>query len=233
MEFRVRQLHQMELSSKCNLRCVYCPSRSLPRPKIFMSLEHVEKGLRWVGRFRDRGWQGDLNLAGIGESTMHPEFVQIVEMARFHLGPDFQLVFATNGLLMTDELARALAPAKPIVFVSAHRPEKAGPAIEALKRAGIYAGMSSDPTESATNWAGQVKWHVSAQRRPCPWVRGGKLFMLADGRLSRCAYDASGVGVVGDISQDLDSLRTSPYVLCKTCEQDVGVPIELKEEHVA
>lgn len=230
MEFRVRQLHQLELSSKCNLRCVYCPSRNLPRPKVFMSMEHVGMALGWVSKFKARGWQADLNLAGIGESTMHPEFVEIVGAARRLLGEDFHLVFATNGLLMTDDLARALAPFKPIVFVSAHRPEKAGPAIEALKRVGLYAGSSTDPTEAATNWAGQVKWHVSAPRRPCPWVQGGRLFMLADGRLSRCAYDASGVGVVGDITQDLDQMKTSAYVLCRTCEQDVGVEIPKTEE---
>lgn len=184
------------------------------------------RALEWVARFRDRGWQGDLNLAGIGESTMHPEFVRFVNVARERLGAEFRLVFATNGLLMTDELAMAIAPARPDVFVSAHRPERAGPAVQALRRAGIYSGLSSDPTESATNWAGQVSWHVSAERRPCPWVKGGKLFMLADGRLSRCAYDASGIGVVGHVYDNLDKLQTSPYALCANCDQDVGVPIE-------
>lgn len=222
--FGVRELHQVELSSYCNLRCVYCPSYHLGRPKTFMSMDDFGLALSWVDRFRRLGWQRDLNLAGIGESTMHPRFVEMVRLARKLLGWDFNLVFATNGLLVTDDLARQLAEYRPIVFVSLHRPEKAGPAIEALKRAGIFAGTSSDPSESATNWAGQVKWHVSAARRPCPWVKGGKVIAFADGRVSRCAYDSTGCGVLGTLA-DLAGMETSPYQLCKSCDQDVGVPL--------
>jgi hypothetical protein len=223
--FSIRELHQIELSSHCNLRCRYCPSRSLQREKLFMSDEHFVSALKWVRTFRDRGWQDELNLAGIGESTMHPKLVEYVETARDVLGDEFKLVFATNGLLITEELAAALVPHNPIIFVSLHRPEKAGPAIEILKRHNLVAGISADPALSATNWAGQVKWHVSTERRDCHWVRDGRVFMMADGRVSRCAYDASGIGVIGHIDDDHESLRTSPYELCKTCDQDVGVEI--------
>jgi hypothetical protein len=231
--FRVRELHQLELSSHCNLRCRYCPSRNLPREKTYMTEDHFMKALTWVRTYKDRGWQHDVNLAGIGESTMHPEFVRFVHLAREKLGEDFGLVFATNGLLMTEELAAAIAPAKPVVFVSLHRPEKAGPAVEALKKYKLIAGVSNDPSIAASNWAGQVKWHVSAQRRDCVWVRGGKIFMFADGRVSTCAYDASGIGVLGHIDDDLDTLQTKPYKLCVGCDQNVGVPIKLQEEMTA
>lgn len=190
-----------------------------------MSDEHFVTALKWTRMFRDRGWQHELNLAGIGESTMHPKLVEYVEVARDVLGDEFKLVFATNGLLITEELVTQLLPHKPVVFVSLHRPERAGPAIEILHRHGLLAGVSADPSISATNWAGQVKWHVSAQRRPCNWVVGGRVFMLADGRISRCAYDASGIGVIGHINDNPDDLRTSPYELCKTCDQDVGVEL--------
>lgn len=224
MNFSVRDLHQIEMTSHCNLRCKYCPSRNLPRPKLHMTEDHFVKALAAVKVFKDRGSQHELNLAGIGESTMHPDFVRFVNLARERLGENFGLVFATNGLLMTDEMAKAIAPAKPAVFVSLHRPEKAGPAIEILRRHGLIAGVSADASVAATNWAGQVDWFVSAPKgRQCQWVRGGKVFMLADGRLSRCAYDATGNGVIGHIDDDITTLKTSPWSLCKTCDQDVGV----------
>jgi hypothetical protein len=191
-----------------------------------MSAEHYSKALAWAKVFVKKFDQHELNLAGIGESTMHPDFVRNVFLAREAVGDSCDLVLATNGLLVTDQLAAAIAAARPRVFVSLHRPEKAGPAIEALKRAGILAGVSADPSVAATNWAGQVKWHVSVTgTRNCQWVIPGAFMVMADGRITRCSLDSSGVGVLGTLEDDLLTLRTSPYELCRTCDQNVGVPI--------
>lgn len=226
MKFPLNSIHQIEITSRCNLRCRYCVHPKMARPKIDMDEATYLRSLEWVRKYVQRGSQSELNLAGIGESTMHAEFVRYVHLAREALGWNQQLVLATNGLLMTDELAREIAPTGILVWVSLHRPEKAGPAVESLKRAGILAGVSADPSLSSTDWAGQVKWHVSVQKgRPCPWVRGGWSIVLADGRLSRCCFDGSGIGVIGHINDNLDLLHTSAYELCRTCDQDVGVPI--------
>jgi hypothetical protein len=178
--------------------------------------------------------QGELNLAGVGESTMHPKFIEYLAHARAELGEDHQIMFTTNGLLVDDAMAQAMAPYRPGVFVSLHRPEKAGPAIEALKRAGItILGASADPSLSAVDWAGQVKWHVSAERTQCPWVRGGWMMVLADGRLVRCCFDTKPIAPIGHIMDDIQPY-TAPYVLCKSCHQDVGFPIpETLEEAAA
>lgn len=224
--FSLRALHQIEMTSRCNLRCRYCPSPHLARPKLDMDEPTYRRALYWAQRFVFGGQQRELNLAGIGESTLHPEFVRFVHLAREAVGDGCDLILATNGLLMTDELAAAIAPAKIKVWVSLHRPEKAGPAVEALRRAGILSGVSADPSINAINWAGQVKWHVSnGAKRQCMWVIGGRAIVLADGRLSRCCLDASGAGVFGHITDDLATLSTSPYELCRTCDQDVGVPL--------
>lgn len=233
MKFPIRSLHQIEMTSHCNLRCRYCPSPKLPREKLHMSDEHYALAIKWAGFFVRAGTQRELNLAGIGESTMHPEFVRNCHLAREAIGPNCNLVLATNGLLMTDELARAIAPTKMMIWVSMHRPEKAGPAIEILKRHGLLSGVSADPSVAATNWAGQVEWHVSAAKRTCEWVIGGRLTALADGRLTRCCIDASGIGVVGTLHDDLTQMHTSPYELCRTCDQDVGVPMDDEEEAAA
>jgi Radical SAM superfamily len=224
--FGLREIHQIEITSRCNLKCVYCPSYRLPRPKLDMAREHYEQALDWAKFFQGQGTQTELNLAGIGESTLHPDFVEYLAMARRKLGDRQVLLFATNGLLMTEALAKEISPLAPHVYVSMHRPEKAGPAVHILQRYGLLAGISNDPALASSNWAGQVKWEVTVPKgRPCYWVRGGKAFVMADGRVSRCAYDSTGVGVFATLADDLSKHATSPYVLCKTCDQDVGVPI--------
>lgn len=229
---KAHHIHQIELTSRCNLRCVYCPSPNLPRPKMDMTEDTWRRTLNWVQYFHAaNGGTRELNLCGIGESTLHPELVRYTFEARAVVGPDCFLNFTTNGLLITDELARALAPSGVKIGVSLHRPEKAGPAIEVLKRHGLLFGISADPSAAAINWAGQVDWHVSAMHRECMWVKGGLLFVMADGRVSRCCLDASGVGVIGSVHEDVAQFETSPYVLCRTCDQDVGVPIPEEVSH--
>lgn len=226
MRFPIRQIHQIEMTSRCNLRCKYCTHPNLGRPKQDMSAAHFTKALSWAKRFVEAGQQDSVNMAGIGESTLHPDFVRNMFWARKALGEQVQIVLATNGLLMDDAMAQAIAPMRPTVYVSLHRPERAGLAVEACKRAGILAGVSADPSVAATNWAGQVKWHVSVQgRRKCMWVSGGQVIVQADGNVSRCAYDAGrSNGVICTIDDDLAQFTTSAYSLCRGCDQDVGVP---------
>ncbi len=194
-----------------------------------MSRKTFERAIAWAKFFKSRGTQGALNLAGIGESTMHPEFIDFLAYARQELGgPEVQhLDFATNGLLVDDDLAREIARFRPRVWVSLHRPEKAGPAINAFVRAGLQPmGVSVDAAVSGTDWAGQIKWEVTAPRTPCPWVKGGWAVVLSDGRLTRCSFDGTGTGMLGHVDDDVTKLWTSPYSLCTKCHQDVGVPAE-------
>lgn len=231
--FPLRQIHQIEITSRCNLRCKYCVHPTMARAKQDMDRETYTRALDWVKHFQAAGTQGDLNLAGIGESTMHEAFIEYLALAREALGPRQVLVLATNGIRVDDAMARAMQPYYPKVFVSLHRPERAGPAINALRRVGLLAGMSADPSIAATDWAGQVKWEVTTPVKgaPCPWVRGGWGMVLVDGRITRCSFDGTGVGVFGDVWQDVPALSTSPYKLCTTCHQDVGVAMNegLKE----
>lgn len=223
--YSITSLHQIEITSRCNLRCRYCVHPTMPRAKQDMDEATYTRSLYWAKRFSHAGTQRELNLAGIGESTMHPDFVRWVHLAREAVGEFCQLVLATNGLLVTKEMAQAIKAARPMVWVSLHRPEKAGPAVEVLKAAGILSGISADPSIAAMNWAGQVKWHMSAPpRRPCPWVRGGRVMAMSDGRITTCCLDGAAVGVLGHVEDNVAALRTQPYSLCATCDQDLGIP---------
>lgn len=229
--FPVRAIHQIEMTSRCNLRCRYCAHPKMARPKIDMDDLTYAKALLWARKMPGP----ELNLAGIGESTMHPEFVRNVFLAREAVGDNVPLILATNGLLMTREMAMAIAPTKIRVWVSLHRPEKAGPAVEALKAAGIIAGVSSDAAIESVDWAGQVDWFVSTHQKglPCPWVKNGRVFVLADGRIARCCFDATADDIIGTLDDDVSKLQTAPYKLCHSCHLDVGVPLPpAKLQHI-
>jgi hypothetical protein len=198
----------------------------MPRPKADMDEDTFKHALYWAKFFIEKNGPHELNLAGIGESTMHPRLPEYLSWARGYMGWEQDLLFATNGVAMTEELAKAIAPFRPRIWVSLHRPEKGGPAVEILKKYGLIAGISVDSSVAATNWAGQVKWHVSVERRKCEWVRMGKVIVFSDGRVSRCSYDGSGIGVIATVRDDLTQFQTSPYDLCRTCDQDVGVSME-------
>lgn len=214
---RVRSIHQIEITSRCNLACVYCTNRSLKRPKMDILPDVFIRALEWAQYFAKAGTQTELNLAGIGESTLHPKFVELVALARSYMGPGVRLTMATNGILMTPELAKAIAPYKPEVWVSLHRPEKAGPAVEALKSAGILSGISIDPSVASIDWAGQVDWAVTAAPMMCQWIPKGRVMVMADGNVTACCLDADRCGVVGNVFEDISSLETEYFKLCETC----------------
>jgi hypothetical protein len=217
---KIAQLHQVELTSRCNLRCQYCVHSKMKRAKQDMPREVFERVLEIVAGFYKAGTQHELNLCGIGESTMHGEFEELVGMAREAL-PYIDLTMATNGVGMTDDIARSLQANLVRVWVSLHRPELAGPAIELLKKHGVLAGISADPSIAAVDWAGQVDWHVSAPPVRCMWLERGSAIVWSDGRVGTCCLDGQGEdGVIGTVWDDPDTWHSKPYSLCKTCHME-------------
>lgn len=237
----IRSIHQVEITSHCNLRCVYCPSRNLDKPhelgpdgfptgfgraKEDMTLETFEKALRWATHFQhEGGTQGELSLTGIGETLLHPQWREIVSMARAALPENF-ICFSTNGILLDDAACAHLASERVGVYISLHRPEKAGKAIEHAKRHGILMDVNASAATSAFDWAGQLDWYVSTDRYPCEYLRSGWAVVLADGRITTCCLDASGAGVVGTVDDEPGSLSIAPFSLCGPCHMDIVDPVE-------
>jgi len=111
------------------------------------------------------------------------------------------------------------------VFVSLHRPEKAGPAINAAKRHGILADFNPSAATSSFDWAGLIDWEVSAPRTTCEYLRSGWGVVLSDGRVTTCCLDATGAGVVGHVDDEIGSLALAPWgdekVGCAACHMTV------------
>lgn len=49
----ITALHQVEITSRCNLKCRYCAHPKMPRAKADMSEETFEATLKWAKRFVD------------------------------------------------------------------------------------------------------------------------------------------------------------------------------------
>lgn len=217
---KVQSIHQIEITSRCNLRCKYCVHPTMARVKEDMAWETFETALRWVGRFIEEKTQGhELNLCGIGESTMHPEFSHMVRRAREVIGPHRELILATNGVGVTEAHAEAMREAHMRVWVSLHRPEKAGPTLNMLQRYGVLAGVSADPSIASVDWAGQVDWEVTAPKgQECLWLRDSRAFVAANGDVLTCCFDGSGVeGRLGTVWEDVRGMESRAYGLCGKC----------------
>ncbi len=209
----VREIHQIELSSRCNLKCVYCPHHpNLPRTKEDMSEDTFRQSLDLIQHYVRQGTQTELSLTGIGEAMLHPRFVEYATRAREVVGPHRQLVITTNGLLLDEKMAAAIAPLHPLVFISLHRPEKAGPAIEIAKKYEILAGINASFATSSFDWAGSQKnWFVSAPKIPCEYLRSGWAVILVDGRVATCCLDADGSSTIGRVTDNPETLMLKPW----------------------
>ncbi|MBN1938929.1 MAG: radical SAM protein, partial [Candidatus Aminicenantes bacterium] len=91
----------IEPTSVCNLACVMCPNKDLPKEqKGFMDLGLFKK---IVDEAKD--FVFDVHLLHRGESLIHPEFF---EMVRYAHDAGIVTRFHTNGTLLTEDKARKL-----------------------------------------------------------------------------------------------------------------------------
>lgn len=97
---------QMELTNRCNLKCVECPNRLMKRERHFMSEEIFDVIL--ADYILDLKYGKNSMLPTIilhkdGEPLLHPNFLELIKRIG-NVKPDCKLDIYTNGLLITDDL---------------------------------------------------------------------------------------------------------------------------------
>ncbi len=113
----------VELTTDCNLGCAMCVKQTADcaihegqmATETFQALEPALQNAE------------ALILNGVGESLLHPQLEEFIETARVLMPAQSWIGFQTNGLLLTDEKARALLEAgldRICVSVDTVAPEK-------------------------------------------------------------------------------------------------------------
>lgn len=216
----IREVHELELSSECNLACVYCPHPTLKRAKAHMSMDTFQHALKHVAHYVRAGTQTELALTGIGEAILHPRFAECVALARATIGSRL-LTMATNGVAFTREHAIVCREFGVQVYVSLHRPEMAGPALALLREERVVHNVNHAFVNSSLDWAGQVDWHVSAQKTPCMYLKLGWAVIRQCGSVDQCCQDAHSLYPLGHVHDEPGTWRAAMTPLCKSCHLQV------------
>jgi anaerobic magnesium-protoporphyrin IX monomethyl ester cyclase len=104
----------IEVSNVCNLKCAMCPTFSGLSKHRFLALKAEDRGFFDIDaslEAMEEVLKGTLNIHcfGYGESTIHPEFKQIIEFLSKY---DVMLDFFTNGMTLTEEICEILVENK-------------------------------------------------------------------------------------------------------------------------
>ena len=220
---KITTINTIELSSKCDNSCDYCPAKDQHRFREvgFMSMEVFGKAVDWALHFARAGTQREINLFGIGEPTLNPDIVKMVRYARQILPFQQKLHLNTNGNTMTREFAIKLKEAGiTSIDITAHKARAAAETIRIFREVGIPGQISLDFVTNPNDWAGQVDWlKYEGQPMQCPWLHIGQATIQSDGVVTVCCWDAWQQGQMGVVTDDLTEMELKPFNLCKTCHQ--------------
>ena len=220
----VNTINSIETSSKCNLSCQYCMAKDQHkwRHTGIMSMETFKNALGWVRYFSNKGTQRELNLFGVGEPLLNPNIVEMVRLAREVVPLKYRVHLNTNGVYLTEELAYSLKSAGiNSIDLTAHDAYHTAKAVRILQKAGITGRISLDFITQPNDWAGQVNWFKSNVRYSCPWLHIGQAFVLSNGDIVQCCFDAKAANVMGNVLDLPGDILCGPFALCKDCHQDI------------
>lgn len=185
-----------------------------------MTVEVFIEALKFVHYFSTQGTQKELNLFGVGESLLNPNFVELLKLAHEETPKISPIHLNSNGKLITPELIEEFDKYLDQLDLTAHNARDTITAYKMARGHNFKLGMSIDFLTQPNNWAGQVDWFESEKFYPCPWLRDGQAWIMSNGDISTCCFDAFGKGIIGNVfdSQPWE-LEVNPFSLCETCHQ--------------
>jgi MoaA/NifB/PqqE/SkfB family radical SAM enzyme len=91
----------IELTNDCSLSCVMCP-----RGKMTRSIGYMDFGL--YKKILDEIYPVTINLTGMGEPLLHPEFLDFLEYAKKDKDRFIWVCLYTNGIHLNEDVAKRL-----------------------------------------------------------------------------------------------------------------------------
>lgn len=239
----VKSFKNIEFASICNLSCPYCPCKDQGehRPVGFMNEPVFDRVLYWLKKFVENDTQREVNLFGIGESTLHPYLIDWTRRIRKILPKRMNLLINTNGVAFSEMLCQGLLDAGvDKIDLTDHDAYHSMKTVEIFRKLGMthiknYGedakyppkafGISRDAVYNPNNWGGLVDWVPEvcySHAYVCPWLLRGQTMVFSDGRVTTCCQDAFARGVVGSVFDDnLDRIEYGPFVQCATCHERI------------
>jgi hypothetical protein len=230
----------IELSSLCNLKCLYCINRRLKedparRPGL-MTDKVFDQACIVLKELCDRGTQREIHLNGNGESLLDYKLIDRIKKVREIMGPNRHIGLSTNGVLINKNSAKELKESGlSQLDISPHWPYHARRAAYLMFESGMKKGMvSMGCMVMSHNWAGQLEPEHSIKcvlKNQCDPLIEGRGYVLSEGNVTPCCYDYRNLGVYGNVfDDDLLDRQIKPFELCKTCHQIIP-PFILKEHN--
>ncbi len=147
---------ELEVNSRCNLRCSYCPVSLIPKPDAprFMSDAVFE---RIIGELARHDYRGRLSYHFYNEPLLRADLERLVAIAARELPRAHQVLF-TNGELLTDERYGSLrAAGVAFIVITSHtgatHPERpfqivqTPPELELTNRGGLMRQLPAATAE--------------------------------------------------------------------------------------
>jgi hypothetical protein len=167
-----------------------------------------------------------INLNGIGEPLLDPDFVHRVKQLKKLVGNKIALKFTTNGALISKELVMRLKDAGIYqIDLSIHRPQWVRRAVDVIRKCGIPCVVNVGSIGSPHNWAGQLPAEESVYVEPigpCEHLKQAWGHVSAEGTVTRCCLDYKLDGAIGSV-ENIDKLLNTEYgafALCGTCHHE-------------
>jgi 8-amino-3,8-dideoxy-alpha-D-manno-octulosonate transaminase len=169
----------IEINSKCNIKCSYCPISKQSRGNEYMAESLFAKILQDLGSFP---YKGRISPHFYGEPTLDSRLVGLMKLAR-ELVPGAQLIIHTNGINLTRSLYRELIEVGVDGFlVTRHTPKWPK---------NILAIQAEEPDASRYLRTHDLENSVL-------FNRGGTVTPKRERRLHRCFYLSDEIAITHD-----------------------------------
>ncbi|HSQ62968.1 MAG TPA: SPASM domain-containing protein [Polyangiaceae bacterium] len=205
---------EVEVNSRCNRACSYCPVSVLPIPDVprYMSDEVFE---RIVSELERQDYSGKFSFHFYNEPLIRKDLERLVEKVARRLPRAYRLLY-TNGDLLTDERhASLLAAGLDHILVTSHSGE--------LVKDREKQTVQYPDDLVLTSRAGLVQVGLNRElpmARPC-WAPSDMLIVTVTGDVVLCCEDATRAMKMGNVMEkSLAELWFSPdFVRLRTLLQ--------------
>jgi cyclic pyranopterin phosphate synthase len=157
----------IEISTKCNRQCGYCPNSKYPTVEKYMTEKTFDKS---IASLKEIGFEGSLYLHFYNEPLLDKRLAELVARAKKEL-PKAMIRIFTNGDFLDEKMTEKLVEAGVMEFViTYHKPESKDfrTRMELLKKKwGNYLNLQSLDDTPLSNRGGLIYVANQEVRKNC------------------------------------------------------------------